>query len=90
METVRYTLQDGEDLTFEEQEAARLRIEAASKRPYIYDPDCPLLTPKQLDEFYPVNYKTLEERAQALEEARIFSLKNEQPECMSEAVSDRR
>jgi hypothetical protein len=47
-------------------------MEAASKHPYVYDPDCPLLTPEQLAEFRPVNYATMEERAQAMREARIF------------------
>jgi hypothetical protein len=87
MEIVRYTLQDGKDLTFEEQEAARLRIEDASKRPYVYDPDCPLLTPEQLGEFYPVNYATMEKRAQAMKEEGIFYPENEQPECVLETVS---
>jgi hypothetical protein len=53
----------GRELTSEEHEAARLRIEAAAKRPYTYDPDSPLLTEKQLSEFRPVNFKTMEERA---------------------------
>ena len=42
MGIVRYTA--GRELTPEEHEAARLRIEAAAKRPYTYDPDCPLTT----------------------------------------------
>ena len=72
METVRCTLEVGKELTSEEQEAAKRRIEAASKRPYVYDPDCPLLTPEQLAEFRPVNFATMEERAQAMREAGIF------------------
>jgi hypothetical protein len=68
---VRYTLENGKELTSEEQEAARLRIEAASKRSYVYDPDCPLLTPKQLSEFRPVHFTTLEERTQAMRKAGI-------------------
>jgi hypothetical protein len=73
MEIVRTTLEVGKELTFEEREAARCRIEEASKRPYVYDPDCPLLTPEQLAEFRPVNYATIEERAQAMREAGIFN-----------------
>jgi hypothetical protein len=40
--------------------------------PYVYHPDCPLLTSEQLAEFRPVNYATMEERAQAMKEAGIF------------------
>jgi hypothetical protein len=40
-----------------------LRIQAAAKRPYTYDPDCPLLTEEQLAEFRPVNFASMEERA---------------------------
>ena len=71
MEIIRYTLEAGKELTFEEQEAARIRIETASKRPYTYDPDCPLLTPEQLTEFRPVNFDTKEKRAQAMREAGV-------------------
>jgi hypothetical protein len=42
MAIVRHTA--GRELTPEEREAARLRIQEAAKRPYVYDPDCPLLT----------------------------------------------
>jgi hypothetical protein len=38
-------------------------IEAAARRPYTYDPDSPLLTEKQLSEFRPVNFDSMEERA---------------------------
>ncbi|MDR0447557.1 MAG: hypothetical protein LBH07_02695 [Treponema sp.] len=41
MAMVRYM--GGRELTPEEHEAARLRIEAAAKRPYTPDPDCPLI-----------------------------------------------
>jgi hypothetical protein len=59
------------------------RLETASKRPYVYDPDCPLLTPEQLAEFRPVNFATMEERAQAMREAGILN-----PEIVGqEAVS---
>jgi hypothetical protein len=42
MAIVRYTA--GKELTPEEREAARRRIQEAAKRPYVYDPDSPLLT----------------------------------------------
>jgi hypothetical protein len=73
METVRYTLEVGKELTLEEHAEMASRLEAASKRPYVYDPDCPLLTLEQLAEFRPVNYATMEERAQAMREAGIFN-----------------
>ena len=72
MEIVRTALEAGKELTFEEKEAAKRRIEEAAKRPYVYDPDCPLLTPEQLAEFRPVNYATMEERARAMREAGVF------------------
>jgi len=72
MGIVRTTLEVGKELTFEEQKAAKRCIEAASKRPYVYDPDCPLLTSEQLAEFRPVNYSTMEERTKAMQEAGIF------------------
>jgi hypothetical protein len=56
----------GRELTPEQQEEARLRIQEAAKRPYTYDPDSPLLTEKQLAEFQPVNFSTMEERAKAM------------------------
>jgi hypothetical protein len=56
----------GRELTPEQQEEARLRIQEAAKRPYTYDPVSPLLTEKQLDEFQPVNFPTMEERAKAM------------------------
>ena len=64
MEMVRYTA--GRELTPEEQEAARKRIQEAARRPYVYDSDSPLLTEKQLSEFHPVNFDSMEERAQAM------------------------
>ena len=73
MNIVRYTLEDGKELTPEEHAAMAVRLEAASKRPYVYDPDCPLMTPEQLAEFRPVNFATMEERAQAMREAGIFN-----------------
>jgi len=46
----------------------KAQVEAAAKRPYTYDPDCPLLTEKQLAEFRPVNFATMEERAAFMRE----------------------
>jgi len=66
MSIVRYTA--GNELTPER----RAEIEAAAKRPYVYDPDCPLLTPEQLSEFRPVNFATMEERAKAMQKVGIF------------------
>jgi hypothetical protein len=57
----------GRELTPEEHEARKARIEAAAKRPYTYDPDSPLLTEKQLSEFRPVNFATMEERARYMQ-----------------------
>jgi hypothetical protein len=69
MDIVRYTLEVGKELTPEEQEAARLRIEAAAKRPYVYDPDCPLMTKEQLAQFHPINGMTWEERNRLMRES---------------------
>ena len=71
MGIVRCTLEDGKELTPEEHAAMAARFEAASKLPYVYDPDCPIQTPEQLAEFHPVNFATMEERAQAMREAGI-------------------
>jgi hypothetical protein len=49
----------------------KAEIEAAAKRPYTPDPDCPLLTPAQLAQFRPVNFATESERVQAMREAGI-------------------
>ena len=38
----------GRELTPEEEAAAKAEIEAAARRPYVYDPDCPLLTEEEL------------------------------------------
>ena len=66
------TLEVGKELTYEEHQAAKKRIEEAAKRPYTYDPDCPLLTPEQLSQFRPVHFATMEERTKAMREAGIF------------------
>jgi len=47
----------------------KAEIEAAASRPYVYDPDSPLLTEKQLTEFRPVNFNSMEERSQDMREA---------------------
>jgi hypothetical protein len=72
MPIVRHSLEDGKELTFEEQEAARIRLQEAARRPYVYDPDCPLLTEEQLAQFKPVNFATMEERAEAMKAAGII------------------
>jgi hypothetical protein len=81
MGIVRTTLEVGKELTFEERESAKRRIEAASKRPYVYDPDCPLLTAEQLAEFRPVNYATMEERTKAMKEAGILDTEKDEQEA---------
>jgi len=67
MPIVRRSLGAGNELTPEEHEAARLRIQAAAKRSYTYDPDCPPLTEEQLAEFRPVNFASMEERGRCME-----------------------
>ena len=71
MSIVKYTLEVGKELTNEEHAEIAARLESASKRPYTFDPDCPLLTPKQLAEFRPANFSTMEERTQAMRKAGI-------------------
>jgi hypothetical protein len=61
----------GRELTPEQQAAMKAEIEAAARRPYTPDPDCPLLSEKQLGEFRPVNYRSMEERARKMEAAGI-------------------
>jgi hypothetical protein len=73
MEIVRCSLELGKELTSEEHAAIAARIEAAGKRPYIDDPDCPLLTEEQLAEFHPVNGMTWEERNRLIKETEIPS-----------------
>jgi hypothetical protein len=41
-------------------------LEEAEKFPQAYDSDCPKMTPEQLEQFKPVHYTTMEERAQAM------------------------
>jgi len=66
MAIVRYTA--GRELTPEEDARMRAQVRAAAQRPYIYDPDCPLLTEKQLSEFRPVNFDSMEERTQTMKQ----------------------
>jgi len=61
----------GRELTPERLAEIRAELEEAAKRPYTYDPDCPLLTEKQLSEFRPVNFSSMEERARYMEAAGI-------------------
>jgi hypothetical protein len=51
----------------------KAEIEVAARRPYVYDPDCPLLTEEQLSQFKPVNFATMEERAEAMKTAGIIT-----------------
>ena len=74
MPIVRHCLKAGRELTPEEQADRKARIEAAAKRPYVYDPDCPLLTEKQLSEFRPVNFDSMEERNKAMQNQETLAL----------------
>jgi hypothetical protein len=74
MPIVRHSLEGGKELTSEEQKAARRRIQEAARRPYVYDPDSPLLSEKQLSEFRPVNFGNMEERARAMQNQEIPAL----------------
>ena len=65
MAIVRHIHTAGKELTPEQ----KAEIREAAKRPYTYDPDCPLLTEEQLAQFRPVNGMTWEERAVLMEEA---------------------
>ena len=69
MAIVRYTA--GKELTPEKDAELLAQIRAAAERPYTYDPDCPLLTEKQLSEFRPVNFASMEERVQAMKASGI-------------------
>ena len=71
MATVRYMA--GRELTPEKQAAMKAEIEAAARRPYTYDPDSPLLTEKQLKEFRPVHFDSMEERSQAMKQDALIA-----------------
>jgi len=72
MPIVRRSLEAGKEPTPEQREAARIRLQEAAGRPYVYDPDCPLLTEEQLAQFKPVNFAAMEERAEAMKAAGII------------------
>jgi hypothetical protein len=42
-------------------------LEEAEKFPPAYDNDCPKMMPEQLEQFKPVHYDTMEERARAMQ-----------------------
>ena len=75
----------GRELTPEQREEARQRIQEAAKRPYTYDPDSPLLTEKQLSEFRPVNFDSMDERARAMRQGYDYltSVQDEQEDNAS-------
>ena len=56
----------GRELDPEKRAAMEAEVREAAKRPYVYDPDCPLLTEEQLAEFRPVNFATNEKRLAAM------------------------
>jgi hypothetical protein len=68
MAIVRHTLEVGKELTPEEHAALAAQLEEATKRPYVYDPDCPLMTEEQLSQFHPVNGISWEERGRLMQE----------------------
>ena len=72
MAIIRHTA--GKELDPERLAAIKAQVRAAAKRPYTYDPDCPLLTEKQLSEFRPVNFDSMEERARAMENQKTSAL----------------
>ena len=63
----------GKELTPEERGRIRLELAEAAKKPYTYDPDCPLLTEEQLLEFKPVHFATEEERRASFKEAGVVN-----------------
>ena len=87
MSIVRYTLEVGKELTAEEHAEMAARIEAVSKKPYSYDPDCPLMTPEQLAQFRPVHFATMEERAIAMRAAGIFDPEETEQEAVLELAT---
>jgi hypothetical protein len=70
MAIVRYTA--GEE-SIEELERMKAEVREAAKRPYVYDPDCPLLTEEQLREFRPANFATEEERLEAMRQMGVVN-----------------
>jgi hypothetical protein len=59
MAMVRYTA--GRELTPERRAEMKAEIEAAAKRPYTYDPDCPLISlePRKLSDYSPEKIERL-------------------------------
>jgi hypothetical protein len=57
----------------EELEAMKAEVREAAKRPYVYDPDCPLLTEEQLREFRPANFATEKDRLEAMRRMSIVN-----------------
>jgi hypothetical protein len=51
----------GRELTPEERAAMKAQIEEAAKRPYTYDPDCPLISlePRKLSDYSPEKIERL-------------------------------
>jgi hypothetical protein len=47
-------------------------LEEAEKHPIKYDEDCPKLTEEELAEFKPVNFATMEERAEAMKRQKVI------------------
>jgi len=84
MAMVRHTV--GRELTPERLAEIKAQIEAAAKRPYTYDPDCPLLTEKQLSEFRPVNFSSMEERARSMAAAGIIDPERKPVATVSEGM----
>ena len=62
----------GPELDPEKLAAMKAQVEAAAKRPYTYDPDCPLLTEEQLAEFRPVHFDSMKERALAMQNQELY------------------
>ena len=71
MPIVEYNLEDGNELIPEEEEAAAIRIQEAVRR-RCAKPNYSSLTEKQLSEFRPVNFATMEERTEAMEAAGLI------------------
>ena len=79
----------GRELTPEKAAAMKAEIEAAARRPYVYNPDSPLLTEKQLAEFRPVNFDNMNERARAMRQGYeyLISVQDQQEDVSTSAVA---
>ena len=69
MAIVRHTA--GKELAPEKLAVMKAEIEAATRLPYVHDPDSPLLTETQLGEFHPVGGISWEERERRMKAAGI-------------------